>query len=163
MVTLAICLIAGIVIALVKEWYWIDGIGDFIMESILGGLIGGLIGVILMLALPMKTEINTYTYKIETFQDNNSVSGSFFLGSGSIDGKMKYVFYYEVNGGFKMAQIDYDDAIIKYSDNVKAIRYKEEPTDAFINWFAVDIYMSDTYEIFVPKGTIKSNYNLDAQ
>ena len=75
------------------------------MESILGGLIGGVIGVIIMLALPMKTEINTYTYKIETLQDNNSVSGSFFLGSGSIEGKMKYVFYYETNGGFKNQKV----------------------------------------------------------
>lgn len=163
MITLTIFLILGIVVAVYYDRHWIDGIFEAIMVSIMGGFLGGFLGLILMVALPMKTKINIYTYNIEALQDNNSVSGSFFLGSGSIDGKMKYVFYYEIDGGFKMAQIDYNDAIIKYSDTVKAIRYKEEPTDDLINWFAVDICMSDTYEIFVPKGTIKNNYNLDAQ
>jgi len=100
-------------------------------------------------------------------QDNNSVSGSFFLGSGYINGEMKYVFYYETDGGYKMKQIDYDKALIKYTNETPKVEtYREVQTDAFINKFSV--YMSgcgcnNKNIIYVPKGTIKQNYNLDAQ
>ena len=163
MVTLIIGIIIGAGIAVKIEWNWIRGIGDFLTEVLLGGIIGLILSLFVMLALPMDTEIKTYTYNIEALQDNSSISGSFFLGSGSIDGSMKYVFYYEDDGGFKMKQIDYDKAIIKYSSEIKVIKYKEEPTDNIINIFAVDICFSEKYEIFVPKGTIKNNYNLDAR
>lgn len=162
MLTFVIFVIGGVVIGVVKEWKWIKSIGDFIAESLLGAIIGGVIGVILMFALPMRTEVKTYQYEIEVLQDSDSVSGNFLLGSGHINGSFKYVFYYKTDGGFKMGQVDYRDAIIKYSDDIKVIRYREEMTDSFINWFAVDFWFSDRYEIFVPEGTIKQNYSLDA-
>jgi hypothetical protein len=138
---------------------------DYVSNSILGFLIGGAIGVLIAFTLPAKTEIVKTTYNLESLQDNNSVKGSFFLGSGQIEGKMKYVFYYETGGYYKLEQVDYNKVKIKYSDEKpKAERVnRKNVKGAFINNFAIDCNCLDEYIISVPKGTIKQNYTLDAQ
>lgn len=138
---------------------------DYFIMSFLGLLIGGLIGTIVAFCLPAKTEIVKTTYNLEALQDNNSVKGSFFLGSGQIKGKMKYVFYYENDGYCKLEQADYNKVKVKYSDaKPKAERFNQKNVkDAFINNFAIDFNCYQEYIIYVPKGTIKQNYSLGAQ
>ena len=78
---------------------------------------------------------------------------------------MKYVFYYENNGYYKLEQADYNEVKVKYSDEKpKAERFnRKNVKDAFINNFAIDCNSYQEYIIYVPKGTIKQNYTLDAQ
>ena len=79
---------------------------------------------------------------------------------------MKYVFYYEQNGIYKMKQTDCNNTSIKYSDNIRVEQYRQEKTKAVINYFAIDDIHSEKnmqFIIYVPKGTIKNNYSLDAQ
>ncbi len=166
MTTILILSILGILIAIYESYSSYEcNIGDYIFVSIMGGLIGCIGGIILALALPMNTYNKKYSLNIETLQDNSSISGNFFLGCGQISGKMKYVFYYEENGLYRMMQVDYNLVQIKYSDDKPKVNITEiYPTDAFINHFAIDLNVFDkTYIIEVPKGTIKGNYNLDAQ
>jgi hypothetical protein len=115
--------------------------------------------------IPMDTYVKKSSVNIETLQDNNSVNGSFFLGCGQIEGKMKYVFYYEEKGLYKMCQINYNLVSIKYSEGKPKVNILEiYPTESFINNIAIDFNVFDkTFIIEVPKGTIKNNYNLDAQ
>jgi hypothetical protein len=138
---------------------------DYFISASMGLIIGCFIGLAIALALPAKTEIVKTTYNLEALQDNNSVKGSFFLGSGQIEGKMKYVFYYERDGFYKLEQADYEEVRIKYSEGrPKAERFnKRNVKDAFINNFAIDFNCYNEYIIYVPKGTIKQNYSLDAQ
>lgn len=144
---------------------WMNDYIDYIAFSFSGAFIGGLIGLILSIMLPMDTYNKQYSLSIETLQDNSSVSGNFFLGCGQIGGSMKYVFYYEKNGLYKMMQIDYELVQIKYSDSKPKVNVTEiYPTNSIINNFAFDFNcFNKTYIIEVPKGTIKNNYNLDAQ
>jgi hypothetical protein len=139
--------------------------GDYLLVSFSSLLIGAIIGTAIAFALPAKTEIVKTTYNLEALQDNNSVKGSFFLGSGQIEGKMKYVFYYERDGFYKLEQADYEEVKVKYSDEKpKAERFnRKNVKDAFINNFAIDCNCYQEYIIYVPKGTIKQNYSLDAQ
>ena len=51
------------------------------------------------------TEIVAST-KIVALQDNSSLSGSFFLGSGSVNNKNYYAFYCEAKNGFKYTTLD---------------------------------------------------------
>ena len=165
MIIILISIIIGVVISGKSFYYSLDELLDYVffgITIIFGGIVGCFIGVIPALMLPADIEINTYENKIESLQDNNSVGGDFFLGCGAVQGEMKYVFYYSIDGGFKMSQLSYEDVLIKYSNEARVIEYREEPTESFINWFALDITGS-TYEIYVPKGTIKNNYNLDTQ
>lgn len=164
--TIIIITAIALFIAIYQEYnsYYSD-FEDYILVSITAILIGVIIGTAVAFALPAKTEIVKTTYNLEALQDNNSVKGSFFLGSGQIDGKMKYVFYYENEGYYKLEQADYNKVKVKYSDeNPKAERFnRKNVKDAFINNFAIDYNCYQEYIIYVPKGTIKQNYSLDAQ
>jgi len=168
MITIIIFGIIGLIIAIVSIFDGFDYIEDIItyfFTGILGAIFGGLIGLVIAFALPAKTEIVKTTYNLEALQDNNSVTGSFFLGSGQIEGKMKYVFYYERDGFYKLEQADYEEVKVKYSnEKPKAERFnRKNVKDAFINNFAIDCNCYQEYIIYVPKGTIKQNYTLDAQ
>jgi hypothetical protein len=164
--TIIIITAIALFIAIYQEYnsYYSD-FEDYILVSIPAILIGGIIGTAVAFALPAKTEIVKTTYNLEALQDNNSVKGSFFLGSGQIEGKMKYVFYYENEGYYKLEQADYNEVKVKYSDEKpKAERFnRKNVKDAFINNFAIDCNYYQEYIIYVPKGTIKQNYTLDAQ
>jgi len=164
--TIIIITAIALFIAIYQEYnlYYSD-FENYILVSILAILIGGIIGTAVAFALPAKTEIVKTNYNLEALQDNNSVKGSFFLGSGQIDGKMKYVFYYERDGFYKLEQADYEEVKVKYSEEKpKAERFnRKNVKDAFINNFAIDCNCYQEYIIYVPKGTIKQNYSLDAQ
>lgn len=167
MFTIIIITAISLFIAFYSEYtsYGTSGFLDYIVISIPGIFIGMIIGFFVALALPAKVEIVKTTYNLENLQDNNSVHGSFFLGSGQIEGKMKYVFYYENGGYYKLEQVDYNEVKIKYSDeNPKAEQFNlDYVKGALINYFAIDINSYQEYIIYVPKGTIKQNYTLDAQ
>ena len=164
--TIIIIIAIALFIAIYREYnsYYSD-FEDYILTSISAIIIGGIIGTALAFVLPAKTEIVKTTYNLEALQDNNSVKGSFFLGSGQIEGKMKYVFYYERDGFYKLEQADYSKVKVKYSnEKPKAERFnRKNVKDAFINNFAIDCNCYQEYIIYVPKGTIKQNYSLDAQ
>jgi hypothetical protein len=166
MILILIGMVIGIAIAIYQTYNgWLNDLIDYITSSFIGILLGGALALIVAIMLPMDTYDKNYSLNIETLQDNNSVSGNFFLGCGQIEGKMKYVFYYEENGLYRMMQLDYNLVQIKYSDGKPKVNVTENyPSKAFINNFAIDLDAFDkTYIIEVPKGTIKNNYNLDAQ
>lgn len=129
-------------------------------------VLASIFGLGVALCLPMDTVTKVDTYNIVSLKDNNNVSGNFLLGSGSINGEMKYTFYYEENGFYKMKQIDVNNTSIKYSNDIKVERYREEATESFINYFAIDDLENESnmsYIIYIPEGSIKNNYTLDAE
>jgi len=166
MILILIGMVVGITISIYQTYNGLlNDLSDYIMSSFIGILLGGALALIVAIILPMDTYDKHYSLNIETLQDNNSVSGNFFLGCGQIEGKMKYVFYYEENGLYRMMQLDYNLVQIKYSDGKPKVNVTENyPSGAFINKLAIDLdAFHKTYIIEVPKGTIKNNYNLDAQ
>lgn len=133
------------------------------MMSFLGIIVG--VGVGLGFAFYLDAELITIEKEtqIEVLNDNNSTSGSFFLGTGNIDGKMKYVFYTKENNRFRLKQVDYNDAYIEYTENnPTVIKYSKQSTDSFKNLFAID-YWEPYYLFKIPKGSISNGYNLDAK
>lgn len=166
MILIIICAVVGILIAIneaYKEWGF-----DFMMiflNSLLGFILGSVFGLFVSVMLPMNTYNKHYSVTIETLQDNSSVNGQFFLGCGQINGDMKYVLYFEEKGLYQMMQIKYNLVQIKYSKRTPRLNVTEiYPTDSWVNNFALDFDIHEkTYIIEVPKGTIKNNYNLDAQ
>lgn len=132
--------------------------------SFLAGICGASIGLLIAWSIPMKTKIVKTTYNLECLKDNNSTNDKFFLGIGQIDGSLKYVFYYKENKLYKIHQVNYFIEIKYSNDKTKAEKYDEVPCKkTFINYFAIDIDLKKYYIIYIPKGTIKHNYNLDTQ
>lgn len=166
MILILIAMIIGAVIGIINCYndYYNDLL-VYIMSTFFGIVIGAAVGIIIAITLPMDTYNKQYSLNIETLQDNNSVSGNFFLGCGQVEGAMKYVFYYEENGAYKLMQIDVDEAAIIYTEGKPKVNVTENyPTEHIINQFTLDLdVFNKTYIIEVPKGTIKNNYNLDAQ
>lgn len=178
--TIIICAIIGIFIGL---RYTVFADNDFYLDAetvfislfigLLSGFAGALVGVMLALALPTDYETVETKFNMETLQDNGGVEGSFFLGCGTIDSKMVYVFYYgagkteEGDTIYRMGQIDADEADVVYinreSDEAPhLIKYVKQSSDAFMNNFSVACGKT-WYRIYVPKGTIQNGYSLDAK
>ncbi len=138
---------------------------DYLFSSTISAIGAGTIGYLVAIVIPMSTYDKQYSFNIEALNDNESTSGKLFLGSGWIEGKMKYVFYLEDNGLYRMRQLDSDLVRIRYSDGTPKVNVTEKyPTDSFINLFAIDFDCFDkTYIIEVPNGSINNDYKLDAQ
>ena len=165
--TIIIITVIAILVTIFYEYkygYWSDII-DYFLMALIGLIAGSVFGGGIALALPTKTEIVKLTYYIETLQDNNGISGQFFLGCGQVDDKMKYVFYRETNGYYQLEQVDCEKTMIKYSNGRPKVEefVQREVKGAFINNFAIDWNLSQAYIIYVPIGTIKQSYTLDAQ
>lgn len=167
MLTIIILASIGIIIGIYETYHdrWSDGLIFYIVNSIVGIVLGVMLGLIIAFCLPMETTYRQETYNIVSLQDNSSVSGSFFIGCGNIEGEMCYVFYTEEDGAFQLNQVSYHKAKIKYTDEKPTItKYTIIATDNKINWFALDSDIGNkSFLIEVPSGTIKTNYTLDAQ
>lgn len=111
--------------------------------------------------------------KVVALSVSASVEGTFFLGSGSIEGHPYYFFYSETpDGGKKLSKLNAE----------KATLYEEDRKDAFVakvdlygwdsrgllwNFFVPKSFWLDNkhwnsgYAIHVPKGSIKEEIRLD--
>jgi len=167
--TMIIILVIALAIAIIGADYDYDIIEELVSRIIMAAFLGAAIGLIIGFLVPSKMIEQKSTFKLMNLQDGSQVSGNFFLGSGTIEGKMNYVFYYNLDSTtFAMAQIKYDVATVKYTkDSTTAYVecYKTvDDKNYFWNKFSIDTdYGNMRYVIYVPKGTIKTNYNLDAQ
>ena len=91
-----------------------------------------------------------------------------FLGSGMINGTMRYV-YYQKNQDetYKMWQTEYYRASIRYTNNTpKIVIIDKRESKSLWNKFALDPLNNESYQNYifeVPKGSIEKDYNLDAQ
>jgi hypothetical protein len=116
--------------------------------------------------------IPDYTYKVaktETLaclQDGNSTSGSFFLGCGTINGTMKYTYYAKDEDGYVLRQeVADEDVKIKYTNDVPHIdklypRLKNRSLIAKLTFFPLASVKTIFY---IPQGSIKQDYTLDAK
>lgn len=167
--TMIIFLVIALAIAIIGADYDYGIIAELALRIIMAVLLGGTVGFVVGLMIPSKMIEQKSSFKLMNLQDGSQVSGNFFLGSGTIEGKMNYVFYYNLDSTtFAMAQIKYDIATVKYTkDSTTAYVecYKTiDDKNYFWNNFSIDTdYGNMRYVIYVPKGTIKTNYNLDAQ
>ena len=102
--------------------------------------------------------------EIVAIADGSGVSGSFFLGSGTVN-DVQYYFYYQKEGdGFVQRKVDVSRAVVYEIDkdivvpNVSLI--KDTPVKKN-RWVLAG--GASTYKIYVPKGSITTAFNLDLQ
>lgn len=144
-----------------------------ILISFLTGLVGFLAGLLICVVLNVifpvmgKYEL-TKTYQLESLSDNSSVYGKFFIGSGIIEGKMSYAFYYKENDDFFLDHIDSDLGSIRYIDgNPKLEKYEfvQYPTKLQKFLYSINCGCENQikYVFYVPKGTVSSTFKLDAK
>jgi hypothetical protein len=158
-------LIIGVVIYLKENSYW-DWL-IILINAVVGAFIGAVIGAFVAWALPQSYTTEKYSAKLFSLSDNASVSGSFFLGCGQVNGVMQYSFYLQkTDTTYKMYQVDYYEAAIKYcTDSIPYVNITQKYLSKSLwNQFAIDKCSESyaTYVFEVPKGSIKNSYELDS-
>lgn len=144
-----------------ERWYKFDWTLPFGLMSM-----GFVLSILIALLIPLKTITVKYSCEIEAIQDNGSISGSFFLGSGHVNGGISYYLYVKGDNGIGMIKIDADNALIHYSDNPHIVILKqEEDKNSLRNKFSIrpTHEQDNEYDIYIPKGSIRNDFTLDAK
>ena len=105
------------------------------------------------------------TYELAAINDGSTTTGSFFLGCGSIDSKQYYFCYIvKEDGGFTMTKYLVDDCVIYESDTCQPhiVKYDRIVPEESKKW-SIFIFDSECWKIYVPSGSIDSNFKLDLE
>lgn len=110
---------------------------------------------------PDKTELRkSKTIQIESFNNTDLLSGNFFLFGGNMQEDLVYRYVVKNGTGFSIKEIKNDNIErIEYSDNPRIEVYGRYPEDGLFK----NIAITSKRIIYVPKGTIKSNFNIDLE
>ena len=166
MLTIIICAIIGIIFCIREVNTFAIDSWDYLWALFIGAVLGAFLGFVIAIIVPTKTETKIDVYPIEALQDTEVGSGTFFLGFGQVGDKMKYSFYYETEGGYRLRQVDSDSTLIKSTYVLPRVEeYSRVPAkNRFWNRFSLYLRCAheNSFVIYVPEGSIKQNYNLDA-
>ena len=161
-IIVTICIVANLIS---ERWCWtwgeIIGYGSlaFLMSIICAFMV-----LVLSSAVAEVEAQKTYhiaeDVDIYALQDNVTTEGSFFLGSGNVDGEFNYFYVEKTELGYTVKDIDADQAYIQYTSDRCHI---ERQTYTFDNWFVnlIAVPLSDRYIIYIPEGSILNNYSVD--
>jgi hypothetical protein len=146
------------------------GLGDAISLVAMGliitattGLVGGLIAFCVGLAIPSESGTCTlsYTQQLQSLSTGQSVSGSFWLGSGYVNGSLRYFYFYrDGSGGYRGGSMPASDVEV-FTDE------RERPHIAFYDWhlpvaWRLIALPSQTCfaSIHIPPGSVDNNYSV---
>ena len=147
---------------------------NFFLTLVIGFAISLFIGTALISIcskiITTRTETIKTIYNIECLSDGIAVEGHHSLGTGDVETKMMYRFYYkDVNNNICLKQSDVNNTILKYTDGKPyAVQYTKSQIltnnyDIFHinNWVFVEDYEYQL-QIFVPKSGLRNSSVLDA-
>lgn len=125
--------------------------------------------LLLMIIAPVATAMFDYEYvevekyHIKAFNGEYGVQGSFILGSGNINENYSYYYLTEENdSGVKLKKIDSNRATV-YEINTAPyiVNFKPQYTNKIVKWLFMIPIKDNEYKIYIPKGSIKYEYNLE--
>ena len=168
-----------IILTTIVVFFFILGIfkNDFdrIWKKILNGLgfaIGAFVFSFIILFITLiiidgninRPIVSSERVSIACLSDNVKQNGSFFLGCGQINGTFQYVYYKETKVGYTLETCRAKYASIVYTSGKPYVEYvyRSLPKDSFWKEY-VSTKELRFVVIHVPKGSIKSNYELDAK
>jgi len=169
--SIILCGILGTIISNIKqnEFLFIDyffGIGIIICIPI------WIIGIIYVSSLNDKniTWENTETLEIYAINDTSNLQGKFSGGAlmsrGIINENWQYVAYIKDNDKITLKQFDCNTSNIYEKENMHTIKiYRQKINSYNILFFKTKEWYNNIYyyDIYLPKGSIISDYNLDLQ
>jgi len=165
-----IAFLLGLIVGLTAYWGGWDGFVDFAQGFLIGAFIGGTIGLVVAASIGGG---NTYAYtaksELGALGDINQMGGSFFLGSGMLEGKQYFTYYKKV--GDNQYQLRNIEATSSYPtvtvvQDATSTPYAETTENVLKPGFELWGLVSgniETVTFHVPVGTIKNNFVLDAQ
>lgn len=103
------------------------------------------------------------TKELYALQDNNEISGSFFLGSGRIDEEMYYVYIVKEDKGKQIQTLEIDANEIYLNDSTDTPTldiYSKDFKYEWMYWFAMP-KIGYEYVFNIPSGSIDYEHNID--
>ena len=104
--------------------------------------------------------IKTDVVELVSFSNGTTQKGSFFLGTGSLEGELIYSYCYRSNGGIQMSFIPAEKTTI----------FEEDVTQPRIEVYSLKgkIFgmVNDTpskYHVYIPNGSIWQGYDVDVR
>jgi hypothetical protein len=97
---------------------------------------------------------------------DTSVSGLFFLGTGSVssDEDLEYIFIYETEKGMTVGERKAKNVYIQYiaeGETPRLVHYIETYDSDFWDWFLGN---KDSWDVFyIPEGSITSDFEIDLE
>lgn len=172
-------MLIGIAVGIVLWFVWLYKTRDNVYRDtgpvglvcLIGGLLFGILLVTIPVAVFLPNKVNV-EHQMRAMTDGTSTSGSFFLGSGTIHGDPAFT-YYEVgaDGRSRLKDVDADYAsVVEYEGAPKVVQECDDWSHIpFIVAFPANIFAiaghdcTGEYTFYVPTGSIKDGYVLDAQ
>lgn len=110
-------------------------------------------------------EYSSVSHKIVALKDDKGTRGSFLLGSGYIEDELYYYYFEETNDGLKKKKLRASDCYIKYDDKPRVIKYTHTGyKKAYHYIYAIPEVIHGTYYvIYVPKGSVTNEFNIDLE
>lgn len=106
----------------------------------------------------------TQTENITALKDNISSEGHFFLASATIKDKPYYYYVVKTNRGLKQKKINAEKTYIHYTkDDFRVETYEGV---SFKNWYTyiwASFPTSEYYDIYIPEGSVTSEFNIDLE
>lgn len=141
---------------------WTDKLLSTFVHFLLGSAIGLVFAMIASIFIPASE--HKYEHIIVSMKDNSSVNGSFFLGSGTFKDEPTFSYYYEKDGYYKLENVPSENSKIYYTNVNNRVVCTYYTIDGFYQWLSIPIVKySRSYEFYIPSGSIKTNFNLDAE
>lgn len=142
---------------------WVSRVDSTVMGGFLGGFFGLIISGIGMLSGVIFVGEHWKTYRVAelaNLQDNGRTSGSFFLGSGSIDEEPVFWYYENNSGVLSLHHVGANVASLVEADGPPRLEVLEKKSDN--TWFQFHSG-SKHYRFYVPPGSVVNNFRLDAE
>jgi len=143
--------------------------GNLMLSIVVGAVLFFIAGNIAGAFLEKEQVKDGYT-KLYSMGDVFGSGGNFFLGSGNLETRGYYFYYYKSGKGHKQGKVEADGAtIIQDNSEVPRIQYYKEifVNDNHYKW-ALHSFADgqggcrdNEKDIFVPKGSIEKDYNFD--
>lgn len=149
--------------------------GDDCFLGILGGGVMGLVAAIILFAVFSIVAIDApatvqegYSYELIALNDDadTSISGLFFLGTGSVssDEDLEYVFIYETEKGMTVGERRANSVYIQYieeGETPRLVHYVETYDSGFWDWLLGN---KDSWDVFcIPEGSITTDFEIDLE
>lgn len=142
-----------------------DDFGFKVLISLMMGLLTTLLSVGLAFAINPIThfvQISSHTSQLVNIQQLSGERGSFFLGSGYVDGEQEFSFYVKnPNGTYYLQTADAAGTTIHYTTGTPYVVHKRYGSSHF--WWLSPIKSLEgeySYDIYIPQGSIEQNFTL---
>lgn len=170
MITIGIGTLIGIIFGIIMSIAEDHDFGEWVASIFTGLFFGFVLGAIVAIMIPKDgVKITVRTANLENLKDNSGIQGNFFLGCGNVNGTMQYAFYENLgNNQYRLKTVNCNEVVIEYIDSLSHPRIEEysmRRTDTKHNRFTIlpPLLRGERVKIYVPKGSIKQNFVLDAQ